>query len=80
MGRPYGTLSMKYRYVREKATCSAVGTIHFVARDFNPWNLRIAFFFQWEPLCVTQLIVWTERSDLRYRPGDGCNKPTSQIA
>ena len=40
MGRPSGTLSVEYNGGCDMPTCSAVGTIHIVARDFNPWNMQ----------------------------------------
>ena len=37
---PYGAIGLEYNYGCEVPTCSAVGTIYIVARDFNPWNRR----------------------------------------
>ncbi len=44
MGRLYEAIGVKYRYGCEAQTCSAVGTIYIVARDFNPWNRRHGSF------------------------------------
>ena len=39
MSRPIRDIGVEYNCGCDMPTCSAVGTIHFVARDFNPWNV-----------------------------------------